>query len=256
MESALRAMFLEDQRETDTRTLARSALRAAACGEQRQLAVLLGEIERSARGPSHAVDRALARVARATVLALDGRAADADTELTEALHAAVSDRVDPELVMAAVRELGDVIVVTGTGRRRLASSSALVLPPDAVVLDARSDELTVRGARRSLHRYPVRRRLLYALARHPGSVLDKDALVEAVWGDAYDPLRHDDLIKANVLHLRRVLTGSGIAIVCGHPGYRLDAVAPHVFVFLSAFELGRAGSPRFTGASLPAIDRQ
>jgi DNA-binding response OmpR family regulator len=251
MESSSRSTVLDTWRPTDTRALALSALRAAARGEPRQMAVLLAEVERAARGPDHALDRALADLARATGLALDGHVEAADAALTEALQAAARQRVDPELVMAAIRELGDIIVVTGAGERRLASSAALVVPPDATVLDARRDELTVRGAPRSLRSYPVRRRLLYALARQLGSVLGKDALVAAVWGGEYDPLRHDDLIKANVLHLRRVLAGSGVAIVCGHPGYRLDAVEP--FVFVSAFELGRAGSPRFTGAFLPAI---
>ena len=242
---------MESSSEIETRSLALSALRAAACGEPRQMHALLAEVERSAHGPSHAMDRALARVARATVLALDGCAAAADAELTAALHAAARERIDLEEVFAAIRVLGDVVVVTRTGRR-LAASSALALPQGAVVLDARSDELIVRGESRSLQRYPVRRRLLYALAAHPGCVLGKDALVEAAWGCAYDPLRHDDLIKANILHLRRVLAGSGIAIACGHPGYRLDVAEP--FAFVSAFELGRAGSPRFTDASLLAID--
>lgn len=231
-----------------------AALRAAARGEPRQADVLLGEVERGARRPGHLLDRTLAHLTHATMFALDGMAVAADAELTRALHAAVSEGIDPEEVMAVIRELGDVVVVTGTGHRRLASSLALALPPDAVVLDTRSDELTVRGEARSLRRYPVRRRLLYTLARHPGSLQGKDALVEAVWGCAYDPLRHDDVLKVNVLHLRRVLAGSGVAIVCGHPGYRLDAAAP--FVFVSAFALGRTDSARLAGASLPENDRR
>jgi len=254
MESSSRSAVVDAGPEIDTRTLALSALHAAACGEPRQMTVLLAEVERTACGPGHALDRALARLARAIVLALDGHAEAADAELTEALHGAARERVDPGRLMAAIRELGDVVIVTGTGRRWLASSSTLAFPAGAVVLDARSDELMVRGEPRSLRRYPVRRRLLYALAHHPGSLLGKDALVEAVWGGAYDPLRHDDLIKVSVCHLRRVLAGSGLAVVCGHPGYRLDVVEP--FMFVSAFELGRAGSPRLTAASLSAIDRR
>jgi hypothetical protein len=40
----------------------------------------------------------------------------------------------------------------------------------------------------------------------------------------------------------------------GHAGCRLDVVEP--FVFVPTFELGRAGSPRFTAASWSAIDRR
>jgi hypothetical protein len=254
MESSSRSIAFDAGRPTDARALAWAALRAAARGQPRQMHVLLAELERAARGPDHALERALADLARATALALDGQADAADAALTEALRAAARAQVDPERVMAAVRELGDVVVVTGTGGRRLASSAALALPPDAIVLDARRDELIVRGAPRSLRHYPVRRRMLYALARQLGSVLGKDALVAAVWGGPYDPLRHDDVIKANVLHLRRVLAGSGVAVVCGHPGYRLDV--GESFVFVSAFELGASGSPRFTGACLSAIDPQ
>jgi DNA-binding response OmpR family regulator len=74
------------------------------------------------------------------------------------------------------------------------------------------------------------RGLLYALARHPARVLDKEALAEAAWGCPYDPRRHDNALKANVLHLRGLLAGSGLKIGCGNPGYCLDAFAPFVFV--------------------------
>jgi hypothetical protein len=217
--------------ETDTRARALSALRAAARGEPRQADALLAEVERCARGPGHAFDRALAHLARAVLLAVDGLAQAADAELMRALQAAASELVDPDLVLERVRALGDVVLVTGPERRQLASSAAIALPSEAVIVDARSDELIVRGELRSLKRRPVVRRLLYALARHPGRVLGKDALVEAVWGCPYDPQRHDDTIKSNVLHLRRVLANSGVAITCRDPGYRLDAADQLVGVF-------------------------
>ncbi|HET9626841.1 MAG TPA: winged helix-turn-helix domain-containing protein [Kofleriaceae bacterium] len=211
------------------------ALELAARGEHRQADALILEIERTARGPGHAADLALAHLARATLLALDGEAARAEAEVRRALLVATRERVDPELVIAALRGLGDVIVIHGSGRRAVMAADALAVPGDAVVIDARADTLTVRGATRSLRRYPVRRRLLYALARRPGTLLGKEALVEAVWEQAYDPMRHDDLIKATVLHLRRVLAGTGVAITCGHPGYRLDAAVP--LLLLAPFTL-------------------
>ncbi|HEX3761203.1 MAG TPA: winged helix-turn-helix domain-containing protein [Kofleriaceae bacterium] len=235
---------------TDTRARALAALRAAARGEPRQTDALLAEVERCARGPGHALERALAHIARAILLALDGLSHLADAELMRALHAAASELVDAEVMMELVRALGDVILVTGPGRRQLASSVAICLPPDAVIVDARSDELTVRGELRSLKRCPVVRRLLYTLARHPGRELGKDALVEAVWGHSYDPLRHDDTLKSNVLRLRRVLADSGIAITCCDPGYRLDVVDPFACVF--PFDLlVMSGSPHVTGAQVP-----
>jgi DNA-binding response OmpR family regulator len=233
--------------EIDTRARALAAVHAAARGEHQQTEALLIDVERAARGSGHAFARALVHLARAILLALDGAARHANLELMRALHAATHERVDPELVMTALRELGDVAVVTGGGRRWLAASSELALPSNGVLIDARSDTLTVRGETRTLRHSPVRRRLLYALARHPGMLLGKEALTEAVWDCAYDPVRHDDLIKATVLHLRRVLATTGINVVCGHPGYRLDAELP--FAFVSPFVLGRAGSARFMQAA-------
>jgi DNA-binding winged helix-turn-helix (wHTH) protein len=101
----------------------------------------------------------------------------------------------------------------------------------------------------SLRRRSVLRKLLYALARRPGSVLGKDELAEAAWGRPYDPLRHDDALKANVLHLRRLLAASGLVIARGDPGYRLEATLR--FVFLAPLDLlgGPQRSPGFTGGS-------
>jgi DNA-binding response OmpR family regulator len=234
--------------ETDARVRARAALHAAARGEQQQTEALLIEVERAARGSGHAFERALVHLARAILLALDGAVRHANLELMRALHAAASEQVDPELVMAALRELGDVAVITGAGQRWLAASAELALPAHGVVLDARSDTLTAHGETRTLRHSPVRRRLLYTLARHPGTLLGKEALTEAVWDCAYDPLRHDDLIKATVLHLRRVIAPTGITVICGHPGYRLDAEPP--FAFVSPFLLGRATTARLPISAL------
>jgi hypothetical protein len=150
------------------------------------------------------------------------------------LQAAARETIDTELVIELVRGLGDVVLVTGAARR-LASSSAIAWPANAVVLDGRSHQLWIREDVRSLERRPVVRRLLYALSRHPARVLDKEVLVEAVWGCSYDPLRHDDALKANVHHLRSLVAGSGVTIVCGNPGYRLDPVER--FLFVAPFDL-------------------
>ena len=222
-----------------------AALNAASRGEPHQAAVLLADVERAAHGPGHALDRAVVHVARATLLAMDGEGPRAASELTLAMQATTGAAGDIQLLVELVRGLGDVMVVTGA-RRQLASSSGIARPADAVVVDARSHELRIPSDVRSLQRRPIVRRLLYALARHPARVLDKEALVEAVWGRAYDPLRHDDALKSNVHHLRRLLAGSGVAIACGDPGYRLDPVER--FLFVAPFDLLGSVSPGFTGA--------
>jgi DNA-binding winged helix-turn-helix (wHTH) protein len=237
------------ERDPHAHAHARSALHAAASGERREAEALIAEIERGDLEHGD-LDRAFAHLARGVLLALDGETVRADDELRRALLAATHARVDPGHVIATLRGLGDVIVIDGSGRRRVVASAELALASETTVIDARHDTLTVRGDRRSLHRYSVRRRMLYTLARQPGSVLGKDTIVEAVWACAYDPLRHDDLLKATVLHLRRVLADSGLVIRCGHPGYRLDASVP--FALVTPFVLGRGDSPRFTDASLSA----
>ena len=236
---------LGDEERAGTRANAMAALRAATRGELHQATVLIAEVERSARGPGSALDRVLARLARATMLAMDDETANARAELMLALQAAAGEAIDTERVMAFIRELGDVVVVTGPTRRQLSSASAIAWPSDGVGIDARTDELRVHGEVRSLKRRSVVRRLLYALARHPARVLEKEALAVAVWGCPYDPLCHDDALKSNVLHLRRLLASSAVTIACGNPGYRLDATDR--FVFVAPFDLlgaHRLSSPR------------
>jgi DNA-binding response OmpR family regulator len=217
-------------RRGESRATALAALRAAVRGELHQASALIAEVERGSSRPGDAFDRMLAHLARATLLGIDGQTPSARAELSLALRIAAANGLDTQLVTDLVRGLGDVVVVTGPERRRLSSSSAITWPLDAVVIDARSHEVTTRVDVRSLKRRSVVRGLLYALARHPACVLDKAALAEAAWGCPYDPQRHDDALKANMLRLRGLLAGSGLMIGCGNPGYRLDALAPFVFV--------------------------
>lgn len=219
-----------DEAHAWSRGPAQAALREAMRGEVHEAAALIAEVERSAGTSGRALDLVLASVARATLLGIDGQTANARAELARALRVAIVEAVDPALVTRLVRGLGDVVLVTGPARRQLASSSALAWPLDAVIIDARSHELRAHGWVRSLERRPVVRRLLYALARCPSRVLDKEALAEAIWATPYDPRCHDDALKSNVLHLRRVLAGSGVTIACGNPGYRLEATRRFVFV--------------------------
>ena len=65
------------------------------------------------------------------------------------------------------------------------------------------------------------RRLLAALALHPGVDVDRDLLVELVWGDEQpaDPVA---ALHTCVARLRRVLP-SPVSITTGPRGYRLEA---------------------------------
>jgi Transcriptional regulatory protein, C terminal len=225
-----------------------AALRAATRGEAQEAAVPLAEVERSAERSGAALDLVIAGVARATLLGMEGQMVHARAELVRALRLAVGAAIDTERIIRLVRGIGDVLLVTGAARRRLTSSAmVMVCPADAVVIDARGHQLAIRGRMQSLERRPVVRRLLYALARHPSRVLDKEALADAVWNAPYDPRCHDDALKSNVLHLRRLLAESGVTIACGNPGYRLDASTQ--FLFVVPFDL--LDSPGFTSGHWP-----
>jgi DNA-binding winged helix-turn-helix (wHTH) protein len=221
-----------------TRAQAVAAVRAAVRGEALRVDALVAEVDRVAQAPGYAIDRALAHLAHAAILAMEGLALAADAELGLALRAAAGEQCDDDLVMELVRALGDIVVVTGADRRELAWSATVVLPSDAAILDARSHELRAAGEPRQLRRHPVLRSLLYALARHPGRPIGKPALVEAVWGSPYTPGRHDDTLKSTIFHLRNLLMGSGIAITCTRRGYQLDSSSR--FVYVAPFELAEA----------------
>ena len=239
------------ERAVRIRAYAVAALRAARRGELHHAACLIAEVEAAAagEGSGHGLERMLVHLARTALHAIDGRDAEAAVELALVQRTAAAEAIDGGLVTSLIRGLGDAVVVTGPDDRRLAVAATIEVPPDAVVIDARRDELVVGGEVVSLRRRSVLRKLLYALARRPGSVLGKDELAEAVWNRPYDPLRHDDALKANVLHLRRLLAGSGFAIVRGDPGYRLEATVR--FVFVAPLDLlgGAQRSPGFTGGS-------
>jgi DNA-binding response OmpR family regulator len=111
------------------------------------------------------------------------------------------------------------------------SRSAIVDDVEAaIVIDARRHELRGPGVVVSLRGRPIVRRLLYALAGRAGRPLSKEALAVAAWERDYSPLQHDNALKSNVGHLRRLVADAGIVIVADELGYRLELPSGALFV--------------------------
>src|SRR6185312_3769779 len=92
----------------------------------------------------------------------------------------------------------------------------------AVCIDARTHELVTRGGVIALRGRPIVRRILYALAACAGRPLSKEALAAATWERDYSPLVHDNPLKSNVGHLRRLVADAGLTVAADDLGYRLD----------------------------------
>src|SRR5262249_47225714 len=137
--------------------------------------------------------------------------------------------IDADLLAAAVVLIRGRRVVRANGVTLLKPREEPDLPPDAVVVDATTQEVRHAGAALSLGRRSVVRRLLLALCERCGRIVTRDDLARALWGRPYDPRLHDNSLKVNVYHLRVALRGTGLEIVTDHPGYRLEA--PPSFVF-------------------------
>ena len=113
---------------------------------------------------------------------------------------------------------------------------ALGLPPgrETLIVDAEAGTLTVVG-RDGVHLAPVGltaqvEALLSALA---SGVTTRAGLVERVWGYAYHPLRHDDVLYQLVARARRLLGPFGHWLATIPSGYQLQAVV----VFMQRPEL-------------------
>lgn len=135
-----------------------------------------------------------------------------------------------EVRPSLVERWSDAFLAVRILRRRLDAAPALVARPDRVVLDARAHEMRFAGRTISLGRRPVLRELLYALADVIDSVVPKEALCARVFGDAYDPFRHDNPLRVNLNRLRAVVEPAGLRVDFIAGGYRLSA--PEGFLYL------------------------
>jgi hypothetical protein len=114
--------------------------------------------------------------------------------------------------------LGGVTVVV---QHAVAAADGLEVIVDTAAHEVRWGEITI-----SLSRRPVMRRLLYELASaEHGWYAPKRALVRAVWNVGYHPLRHDNVLRVTIHHLRALLEQAQIRIEmverAGCAGYRL-----------------------------------
>jgi hypothetical protein len=194
-----------ERRGERARALALAALRRTAPDAE------LEELDRLATGPGYALERALAKLARARAAEARGEP-DLGRRLRRAAEReATSEGGDPDLVGV------------------LEQCATVDEKPEPIVLDARAHELRRGDTVTRFRQRPVLRRLLYALAARPSAVVSKDALVEATWAVAYDPLRHDTPLWQNIHRLRRLIEPIRLGIEVDEAGYRL--VAPPEFRF-------------------------
>ena len=144
--------------------------------------------------------------------------------------AAAAEDVDEGLTHALLDRVGGTVLVTGS-MRSAAPDPGAELSRFEVVLDGRSHELRVKRRVVSLKRRPVLRKLLYALAARPNTVLSKEDLASHLWAARYNPLRHDNALWVNLRRLRVLLQKSGLVIELSDDGYRL--AVPEGFVYIA-----------------------
>lgn len=210
------------------------ALQAAYSGEETraevELAALAAEVPRTR---DFAVERTIAAVARAMLARLRGDDGATARQLAEATRAAGAGGLDAEQLDGLARLVRRERLVSTT-RRRLALGSGELLAAGGLVIDSVRHE--IRGplldgvTSISLERRPVLARLLYALAARPTEELDKDVITMVLWGVPYNPLVHDNAIKANVHRLNRMIAPAGITVRFGAGGYKIHGPDGLVFV--------------------------
>jgi len=208
-----------------------AAVQAAACGNLPQAHELVGASEHLAH-PGYALDRALVHVVAAVAARLDGDTAAVDAALLRAAAEATpgaADAFDADLPRALVDAVGRVRLI-GPGLRRLVPCAEAARAHAAVVIDARNHELVTPSTTIFLRGRPIVRRLLYALAARAGEPLSKERLASATWEREYSPLVHDNPLKSNVGHLRRLVAGAGLTVAADDLGYRLELPTNALFI--------------------------
>jgi len=123
-----------------------------------------------------------------------------------------------------------LLLVTPETRRPVGKSVQLAIGRGTVVIDGVRH--LVRGpAGRSVSMVKTDRLrvLLYVLASHEGQAVSRDEIIERVWGQPYDPARHDNILFLSIARLRRMLkqaTGDAASLEAVGDGYRLGLTGP------------------------------
>jgi hypothetical protein len=220
------------RRGLHVRARALAAVQAAALGDRARARDPVAGQDAAVAAPGYALDRALAHVVEAVLARLDRDGAATEAALARAVAEATPgalDAFDADLPRALLDAVGRVRVVTPEARR-LAVTVDEELARAHVIIDARVHALRWSGGGVALRGRPIVRRLLYALAAHPGRALSKEALAAAAWERAYSPLVHDNPLKSNVGHLRRLVADAGLVVVADELGYRLELPPGSLFV--------------------------
>ena len=205
-----------------------AGLRAAERGETALAVSIVDEQQPVVGRAGYGLDRAILKLAQATVARLQGNDEAARDNLRRAKDEAARDNVDPTVFEELVASIGTARLIESSG------ASSLISQADeqgvGVAVDARCHALRIGTSMVDLNHRPIVRQVLYALARRPNASLSKDELANAVWGVSYHPLRHDNTIRVTIRRLRVLLEGSPMRIETAESGYRLVSSSRLVFL--------------------------
>ena len=124
----------------------------------------------------------------------------------DAMGAIVAEKPDLVLLDWMLPGVSELIARIGAVLRRAAPPSAAASPGvGGIIMDLAGHRVSRNG--RPIHLGPTEYRLLRHFMEHPGRVLSRDHLLEAVWGGAVHIERRT--VDVHVRRLRRALNGDG-----------------------------------------------
>jgi DNA-binding response OmpR family regulator len=181
---------------------------------------------------------ALAKMHRACLTILDTDILDHKQPTEQAVNALVTSAIGPLLILTANSERWRSLIRPSPAvkvvEKPLPTPALLTQIRSHMAPDGRAGELRfadvsvclrtcrVRRADRRVRMSPTQFRMLCHLLRHPGQVISREELIEAVWkSTAVDPRTVD----AHIVHLRKALTTGGernVVQTVRSAGYFLD----------------------------------